>query len=192
MEAKNASTRLEATKGDGELRKEEYVVPFLATAVVTVEGDGKLVEKRKPVESVLALEMLAEGRSYTEITEKTGLGVTALSALKARHPMALEQRRSQLATDAWEMAEKLRHLVGKKVEMLIDDEDAMKKVNIRDLVLPYGIAMDKGLQVLGEQKIVIEHRKGRPSLEDAQKAIAEARAELARGAIDVTGSVTQP
>lgn len=162
-----------------------YVVPVIAASVATADVDGKCVEKKKPGESVMALEMLAAGKSYNEINEATGLGFGAISSLKARHEVTLDIRRKQLAADAFEMAEKLRLLVHKKAEMLIDDEDALKKVNIRDLVLPYGISMDKGLLALGEQKVILEHRTQRPSLKDAMAAIEEARKALQKEAIPV-------
>jgi len=104
----------------------------------------------------------------------------------------MDVRRQQLAADGFEMAEKLRLLVGKKADMLANDDAALRRVNIRDLVLPYGIAMDKALQSLGEAKVVIEHRSGKPSLEDAVAAINAAKASLVKDAIPVESFVVPP
>jgi hypothetical protein len=104
----------------------------------------------------------------------------------------MDVRRQQLAADGFEIAEKMRLLIAQKAEMLANDEEAMKKVNIRDLVLPYGIAMDKALQSLGEAKVVIEHRSGKPSLEDAVAAINAAKASLVKDAIPVESFVVPP
>jgi len=41
------------------------------------------------------------------------------------------------------------------------------------------------MQALGEQKTIVEHRTGRPSLEDAIKAIEDARLALQKEAIPV-------
>jgi hypothetical protein len=41
------------------------------------------------------------------------------------------------------------------------------------------------MQALGENKMVIEHKAGKPSLEDAMKAIEDARAALQKEAIPV-------
>jgi len=119
------------------------------------------------------------------VMEETGIGFVALSALRARHERALEVRRKELALDGFEMAERMRALVAKKTEMLMEDDEALMKTPLKDLTLSYGISVDKGLQALGEQKVVVEHRTGKPSLADAMKAIEEARAALRNDTITV-------
>jgi hypothetical protein len=83
------------------------------------------------------------------------------------------------------MAEKLRLLVQRKAEMLAEDEGALAKVSMKDLVISYAVGVDKGMQALGENKVVVEHRGGKPTLEDAMKAIREARESLQKEAIEV-------
>jgi hypothetical protein len=134
---------------------------------------------------MLCLEQLAEGNTWEEIAEATGFSFNQISKVKARHETAIEVRRKQLAADGFEMAEGLRLLAKQKLEMLANNPDALAKVNIRDLVLSYGIAVDKGMQALGENKVVVEHKAGKPSLEDAMKAIADARAALQKEAISI-------
>jgi hypothetical protein len=134
---------------------------------------------------MLCLEQLAEGNTWEEIAEATGFSFNQISKVKARHETAIEVRRKQLAADGFEMAEGLRLLAKQKLEMLANNPDALAKVNIRDLVLSYGIAVDKGMQALGENKVVVEHKAGKPSLEDAMKAIADARAALQKEAVDI-------
>ena len=51
--------------------------------------------------------------------------------------------------------------------------------------------MDKGLQALGEQKVVVEHRTGKPTLADAMKAIEEARAALQKEAIPIETTIVE-
>ena len=128
---------------------------------------------------------VAEGNTWEEIAEATGFSFNQISKVKARHETAIEVRRKQLAADGFEMAEGLRLLAKQKLEMLANNPDALAKVNIRDLVLSYGIAVDKGMQALGENKVVVEHKAGKPSLEDAMKAIADARAALQKEAVDI-------
>jgi hypothetical protein len=134
---------------------------------------------------MLCLEQLAEGNTWEEIAEATGFSFNQISKVKARHETAIEVRRKQLAADGFEMAEGLRLLAKQKLEMLANNPDALAKVNIRDLVLSYGIAVDKGMQALGENKVVVEHKAGKPSLEDAMKAIADARAALQKESISI-------
>jgi hypothetical protein len=119
------------------------------------------------------------------VADETGWSFTQIGAVKARHEVAIEVRKKQLAADGFEMAEGIRLLMKQKMAMLADNPDALAKVNVKDLALSYGIAVDKGMLALGENKMVIEHKAGKPSLEDAMKAIEEARAALQKEAIEV-------
>jgi hypothetical protein len=165
--------------------KYAYVVPALATSVAGVTT-GLSTEKKKPREAVLALELLAEGKGARAVAEQTGLGFEAVCALRARHGVALEERRKRLAVDGWEMAEGLRLLAKQKMADLAGSPEEMKKVNVRDLVLSYGIAQDKGFAALGEAtKVTIEHKGKGVSLEDARAAIEEARARVREASVEV-------
>jgi len=161
----------------------ENISPVLLSSLV--DSDCRTLEAREPTKALLCLEQLAEGNTWEEIAEATGFSFNQISKVKARHETAIEVRRKQLAADGFEMAEGLRLLAKQKLEMLANNPDALAKVNIRDLVLSYGIAVDKGMQALGENKVVVEHKAGKPSLEDAMKAIADARAALQKEAVDI-------
>jgi hypothetical protein len=161
----------------------ENISPVLLSSLV--DSDCRTLEAREPTKAMLCLEQLAEGNTWEEIAEATGFSFNQISKVKARHETAIEVRRKQLAADGFEMAEGLRLLAKQKLEMLANNPDALAKVNIRDLVLSYGIAVDKGMQALGENKVVVEHKAGKPSLEDAMKAIADARAALQKEAISI-------
>ena len=137
------------------------------------------LEKREPTKAMLALEMLSGGEKWDAIQEATGFTFNQLSGLRARNEAAIEQRRRELAQDGFEMAEGLRLLIKQKMDSLANNEDALAKVNLRDLALSYGIAVDKGMQALGEAKTVVEHRTGKVSLEDAMKMVQEARDKVA-------------
>ena len=170
-------------------RKSKAIVESVGEAQVAL--NHRYIEKRKPKEAALALDMLAAGETYSKVMETTGIGFVALSALRARHERALEVRRKELALDGFEMAERMRALVAKKAEMLMEDDEALMKTPLKDLTLSYGISVDKGLQALGEQKVVVEHRTGKPTLADAMKAIEEARAALQKEAISVESTVME-
>jgi hypothetical protein len=159
----------------------------LSQSIVAVrpELNWRYIENKEPKMAAYALELLSEGVSYEEVRKQTGIGFLALTSLRTRHETAIDERRKQLALDGFEQAERMRALVAKKAEMLFHDEDALKKTNIKDLALAQAITQDKALQAAGENRVVVEHRTGKPSLEDAMKAIAEARAVLQKEAIPV-------
>jgi hypothetical protein len=158
---------------------------------VKPELNWRYVENKHPKMAALALELLAEGVGHEQVREQTGIGFMALTSLRARHDQAIEVRRKQLALDGFEQAERMRALVAKKSDMLFNDEDALKKTSLKDLTLSWAISQDKGLQALGEQKVVIEHRSGKPSLADAMAAIQEARDALQKEAIPVDAQIVK-
>lgn len=163
----------------------EYISPITATAVAGTVGSANLVEKRDPVNAALALELIAEGKTYDDVEAATGITYSTLVNLKARHPETIEKRRKMLAMDGFEMAEGLRMLAMKKLKMLADDEDQLKKVNLKDIVIPFAIAQDKGLAALGENTIRIEHSQKKMSIEDAKRMIEEARNELKKDSLTI-------
>ena len=149
------------------------------------EAEGNYLERRDPAKAVKALEMLAEGCSFGKIREELGMKWETISRLKARHQMVLEDRRRELAQDALEIAEGLRLLQKEKMRQLAEDPEQLARTNIRDLAIPWGISIDKYLAVMGENKVVVEHKGAAPSLEDAMKAIEEARAKLKASSVEV-------
>lgn len=145
---------------------------------------GNFLERKDPALAASVLERLAEGESFSSIRKDTHLNWETISRLKSRHKMALDDRRAMLADDALDIVEGLRLLQKEKMKMLAEDPDQLARTNIRDLTLPWGIANDKFLSAMGENKVVIEHKTGAPSLEDAMKAIEEARAKLKAASIE--------
>jgi hypothetical protein len=161
---------------------DEYVMPFVATAVGEVQ---KGLEVRKPRECALALELLGEGKTYKEVEAATGIGYGALVGLRTRHAGTLDVRRKMLAADGFQVAEAMRLLVMRKAEMLAGDEEQLKKVNVKDLMISGAIAQDKAFEALGEAVVKVEHSSKKMTIEDARKMIEEARNQLKKGAIDV-------
>lgn len=157
----------------------------VVASVATADVDKRCIEVVDPRRAVRALEMMAAGDSYREIRAETGLSFQALVNLRARHEVALEVRRRQLAQDGFELQEGIRQVMREKIRMIAEDPKQMEKTTLKDLSISYAIAQDKALQALGENKVVVEHRGGKPSLEDARRAIEEARAKLRSGAIEV-------
>ena len=158
----------------------------MAKAVAEV-GDrtGNFLERTDPGKATRALEMLADGESFRTIQKELGLQWDTVARLKARHKVLLDERRAVLAEDALEVAEGLRLLQKEKMRMLAEDPEQLARTNIRDLAIPWGISIDKYLAVMGENKVTVEHKSAAPSLEDAMKAIQEAREKLKLGAVEI-------
>lgn len=145
----------------------------LTVAAVAMQGDPRSAEKKQPLEVVRALEMLADGHSWSEVQEETGLSHRTITRLKSRHGDTLEARRMQLAEDGFNDVAVLREIKRKKALMLLDDEDALKKTNLKDLVLAEAVQIDKAMQMQDQR--MQEERGGGISLKDALEAIEAAK-----------------
>lgn len=132
----------------------------------------------------MVLELLAGGATYKEVEEATGFNFQQIAVIKSRNGQALDVRRKQLSEEGFELAEKMRALAHKRAEMLYEDEDQLKKVPLKDLVLPWAVAQDKAIQAAEGNKVVIEHRKG-PSIEDAKAYLDQLRKAAEEGSITV-------
>ena len=148
------------------------------SVAANADNVGNYIERRDPALAIKALEMLAEGETFNSINKKLGMKWETVARLKARHKMALNERRASLAEDALDIVEGLRLLQKEKMRMLAEDPEQLARTNIRDLTLPWGIANDKFLSAMGENRVVVEHKTSAPSLEDAMKAIEQAKANM--------------
>ena len=159
--------------------------PISLSVAASADLAGNFLERRDPALAAKVLEMLADGMSYRAVQRETGLDWETVSRLKARHSPVLEERRKELAQDALDVAKGLVLLQKEKMRMLAEDSEQLARTNIRDLAIPWGIANDKFLAAMGENKVTVEHRSAAPSLEDAMKAIEEAKAKLKSSSMEV-------
>jgi len=88
------------------------------------------------------------------------------------------------AQESEELASSYREVLRRKAEGLLDDVEALKKLNPKDAALTLGILTDKGMTLRGDATAVVEHRRG-VSLKDAQEMIEAARKKVKGEAIDV-------
>jgi hypothetical protein len=149
-------------------------------------GRGLRLEQRDPVRATMLLERLASGESARKIMKEEGVDHHVLCGLRARHAEALGKRREVLAQDAMEMAEKVRVLQHEKMDMLLEDPEALAKTNLRDLAMSYGIYADKFHQSTEGNTVTIQHKGGAPSIEDAMRAIMDAKEKLKNSSIEIT------
>lgn len=156
-------------------------------------NNNKIMERTDPKRAVMLLEMMAEGHSYRKIMKETGCEWSTLAALRGRHLKVLEERRAEVAEGALQLSEAARMLVHEKLADIAADPEKLANTSLKDLMVTYGIGVDKHFAALGEaQKHVVEHKVDGTSLADAAKAIAEARERVkAKMVIDVTPTKAQ-
>lgn len=148
------------------------------------EMDGRWIEVREPKKAKLALEMMADWKSYRAIAKETGLSNATLVRLKQRHLGDIEARREAAAQENEELADMYREILREKAEELLSSRKAMSKERVKDLALTAAIMTDKALNLRGEASSIVEHKSG-VSLEDAQRALEEARRRIDAEVVDV-------
>ena len=172
-------------KEQPEPSQREEVKKEMLKAIVAAGENKRRLEAINPEKTARVLEMMSEGRSWKSIMRDEHVDWYTLVGLRARHKDLLDKRREIVAQDAMELIEGARMLQQEKMKMLAEDETALRRTNIRDLAMSYGIYAEKFFMATEGNKVVVEHRTGAPSLEDAMKAIEEAKAKLKAGAVDV-------
>ena len=92
----------------------------------------------------------------------------------------MEATRSHRSLKATKLQLKAADALEKKLDRVMDDEESLDKVSVKDLALSYGITTDKQRSIHGEGTVVSHEVKG--TLEDARAAIDEAKASVAKAA----------
>jgi hypothetical protein len=72
-------------------------------------------------------------------------------------------------------------LVGRKISRIGEDDDQLDATSLKDLTIATGIMAQNAATMAGVATTIIEHRTG-PTLDEAMKAIEEAKAKIANKA----------
>lgn len=136
-------------------------------------------EIREPEAAAHALYLLNESNlGQDTVAQVTGLAKSEIGRLLFHRPEIWEKRRPRLAAALAATSEQLVDLMTDKIALLKDNDEALAEVPLKDLALSIGIVADKAATFNGMATAVVEHRSG-PSIDDARKAIEEARARVA-------------
>lgn len=151
---------------------------IISKALVKAADNRRLIENKRPEVAARVIEMMAEGKSWKSIMKQEGIDFYTLVSLKGRHGGLIDKRREFVARDALELIEAARLLQLEKMKMLSEDDGALRRTNIRDLAMSYGIYAEKFFLASEGNRMTIEHKHSAPSLEDAVKAINEAKLKI--------------
>lgn len=138
------------------------------------------IEHRKPAMAAKALWLLARGTPILHIYQQTGIDRQAIRNLSWRHKDTLETKRKDFSRKYAMAAEATTDLLMQKLEMLEDDREQLAAISPDKLAVTIGIMTDKAAMLSGMAGQVIEVRRG-ASIDDAMKAITEARERIAKG-----------
>lgn len=145
------------------------------------EGITKAIalELRDPNLAARALFMVAtRAKTKKAICEELGIHSTELWRLERHHLGSLTKYRPELERRLTQLTANLVSTMERKLERLEESPDELDKTPLKDIALSIGIIGDKAAAAAGVATTIVEHRSG-VSLDDAMKAIAEAKAKVA-------------
>lgn len=140
------------------------------------------LEIREPEKAAEALFLITQKKKTKKaIAEKLGIANADLWRLERHHSGTLasffEKKRPELAVRYLQLAESVADVLQEKVTQILGDPDELAKTGIEKLAITLGVINDKALNLAGMATVKIEHVKG-ASIEDAMKAIEEAKAKI--------------
>ena len=136
-----------------------------------------------PERAAMALYLLNEypDMSRREVARRVNVARIDLDRLAYHNAMKLEDARPELAAKFTANASKLADLVGRKISRIGEDDDQLDATSLKDLTIATGIMAQNAATMAGVATTIIEHRTG-PTLDEAMKAIEEAKAKIANKA----------
>jgi hypothetical protein len=143
------------------------------------------VELHSPEKAAHAVYLLTEtDTKESEIAEITGLAEIQVRNLCIYRPELWDKRKPKLADKLATASEMAADAAIKKLNRILRDDEKLDATSLKDIALTSAIFGDKAAAFNGQAGTIIEYRSG-PSLDDAMKAISDARAKLAGKAKEI-------
>jgi len=141
---------------------------------------ARALEVTQPEKAAMALYLLNEfpDMSRREVARRVNVARIDLDRLAYHNAMKLEDARPELAMKFTKNASDLAELVGRKIDRIREDDEQLDQTSLKDLTIAMGISAQNAATMAGVATTIIEHRTG-PTLDDAMKAIEEAKAKIA-------------
>ena len=137
-------------------------------------------EVKSPERACAILAMICRAIPERTICQEMNTSFDAIRALKRRHAEIVQSTRTHRSLKATKLQLKAADALEKKLDRILDDEESLDKVSVKDLSLGYGITTDKQRSIHGEGAVV--NHEVKITLEDARQAIDDAKASVAKAA----------
>lgn len=136
------------------------------------------IERANPQLAAKIIWRMAQGVSANKIMQELGVKRDTIRRLAWRHKDTLETKKKEFSREYAMVAEELKNILLVKADQLLDNPEQLESLSPDKIALTVAIMTDKRMALSGMAGVVIEHRKG-ASIDDAQMAIAAARARIA-------------
>ncbi len=140
--------------------------------------DTRCIERQDPLLAAKILWRMAQGISANRIMQELGTKRDVIRRLAWRHKDTLETKKKEFSREYAMVAEEFKNILLVKADQLLDNPEQLEALSPDKIALTVAIMTDKSMALSGMAGVVVEHRRG-ASIDDAQAAIAAARARLA-------------
>lgn len=148
-------------------------------------GGESILEAKDPARAAATLAAICRGVPERTIKKEIGTHFKTIRGLKRRHSDIIRSTRVHRSMKATALQLKAADALERKLDRVLDNEESLDKINAKDLALTYGIVTDKQRVIHGEAGVTVTHEH-KVTLEDAQKAIEDAKSKVSQpGIIDV-------
>lgn len=156
-----------------ELRK-KVVKSVAAVARVSAQT----IEAKDPKLAIKVLETLSLTGSLRKTEKECGVSREALKRMCKAHKEVIGDWREYAAGEAFLLKERVQALMHKKMDLMEDDEEQVKKTNLRDFAQAASMMGENYLVAMGEgPKTNVTVNVG-PTVEDMAKHLAELREKI--------------
>jgi len=166
---------MENEEGMKELRK-RVVKSVAAVARVSAQT----IEAKDPKLAIKILETLSLTGSIKKTEKECGVSREALKRMCKAHKEIIGDWREWAAGEAFLLKERVQALMHKKMDLMEDDEEQVKKTNLRDFAQAASMMSENYLVAMGEgPKAAVTVNLG-PTVEDVAKHLQEIREKIQR------------
>jgi hypothetical protein len=129
-------------------------------------------ENTNPAKAAEIIGLRCAGESLRSIEATTGVGLTAIQAIIRRHPEVIAELQQSTSSMAVTNAHLTFEVYAKKMRTLRDNEDALDKVNPKDIAIAGGIMVEKA-QLLQGKATSINETRHEPSMKEVQEGLRQ-------------------
>jgi len=167
--------------------QEEELAAEIASSVEFIAqhsgGGATKLERDNPERACEIVALLCRGLPVRVIIGQTGCNAQTVARLRRDHGDVITKTKYYRSVQASRLQLKAADALEKKLEDVLADEEVRGKTSVKDLAMGFGICTDKKRLIDGEGTVVTHEHK--VTLEDARKAIEEAKKEVSEQVIDV-------
>lgn len=165
---------VEEQKGSMKELRKKVVKSVAAVARVSAQT----IEAKDPKLAIKVLETLSLTGSIRKTEKECNVSREALKRMCKAHKEVIGDWREYAAGEAFLLKERVQALMHKKMDLMEDDEEQVKKTNLRDFAQAASMMGENYLVAMGEgPKTNVTVNVG-PTVEDMAKHLAELREKI--------------